>query len=112
MKLGVCVPYRNREMHLNEFIPKVGKYLKSQNIDFQMYFCHQVDDKLFNRGATKNIAAKHAFEDGCTHIVWHDIDMIPEEEGGAAEKRIEIVDGGRKSLGEILERACETGETE
>lgn len=83
MKLGVCVPYRNREMHLNEFIPKVGKYLKEQNIDFQMYFCHQVDDKLFNRGATKNIAAKHAFEEGCTHIVWHDIDMIPEEDGGA-----------------------------
>ena len=79
MKLGVCVPYRNRELHLNEFIPKVGKYLKEQGIDFQMYFCHQVDDKLFNRGATKNIAAKHAFEEGCDYIVWHDIDMIPEE---------------------------------
>jgi hypothetical protein len=82
-KLGVCVPYRNRELHMHEFIPKVGKYLKNQGIDFQMYFCHQVDDKLFNRGATKNIAAKHAFEDGCDYIVWHDIDMIPEEDGGA-----------------------------
>lgn len=82
MKLGVCVPYRNRELHLNEFIPKVGKYLKNQGIDFQMYFAHQVDDKLFNRGATKNIAAIHAFEDGCDYIVWHDIDMIPEEGGG------------------------------
>lgn len=81
-KLGVCVPYRNRELHLNEFVPKVGKYLKNQGIDFQMYFCHQVDDKLFNRGATKNIAAKHAFEEGCDYIVWHDIDMIPEEGGG------------------------------
>jgi hypothetical protein len=38
-----------------------------------------VDDKLFNRGAMKNVAAKHAFEDGCDYIVWHDIDMIPEE---------------------------------
>ena len=44
-----------------------------------MYFGHQCDDKLFNRGAMKNIAAKHAFEDGCDYIVWHDIDMIPEE---------------------------------
>ena len=78
-KLGVCVPYRNREVHLHEFIPKVGKYLKDQGIDFQMYFCHQVDDKLFNRGATKNIAAKHAIEDGCDYVVFHDIDMIPEE---------------------------------
>ena len=83
MKLGVCVPYRNREAHMHEFIPKVNKYLKGQGIDFHMYFCHQVDDKLFNRGATKNIAAKHAFEDGCDYVVWHDIDMIPEEGGGA-----------------------------
>ena len=79
-KLGVCVPYRNRELHLNEFIPKVGKFLKEAGIDFQMYFAHQVDDKLFNRGAMKNIAAKHAFEDGCDYIVWHDIDMIPEDD--------------------------------
>ena len=79
MKLGVCVPYRNREAHLKEFVPKVGAYLESKGIDYCMYFAHQVDDKLFNRGATKNVAAKHAFEDGCDYIVWHDIDMIPEE---------------------------------
>jgi len=79
MKLGVCVPYRNREEHLNQFVTRVGKHLKEQGIDFQMYFCHQVDDKLFNRGATKNIAAKHAFEEGCDYVVWHDIDMIPEK---------------------------------
>tara|TARA_R110000772_G_scaffold214526_2_gene325083 strand:- start:527 stop:1924 length:1398 start_codon:yes stop_codon:yes gene_type:complete len=80
MKLGVCVPYRNREEHLHQFIPRVGKHLKEQGIEFQMYFAHQVDDKLFNRGAMKNIAAKHAFEDGCDYIVWHDIDMIPEKD--------------------------------
>jgi hypothetical protein len=83
MKLGVCVPYRNREAHLSEFVPKVGAYLDSKGIDYHIYVCHQVDDKLFNRGATKNIAAKHAFEEGCDYIVWHDIDMLPEEGGGA-----------------------------
>ena len=30
MKLGVCVPYRNREFHLKEFVPKVGKYLEEK----------------------------------------------------------------------------------
>ena len=80
MKLGVCVPYRNREEHLKEFVPIVSKFLESQNIDFKIYFAHQVDDKLFNRGAMKNIAAKHAFEDGCDYIVWHDIDMVPEDD--------------------------------
>jgi hypothetical protein len=79
MKLGVCVPYRNRETHLKEFIPAIGKYLEEQGIDYCIYFGHQVDDKLFNRGAMKNVAAKYAFEDGCDYIVWHDIDMIPEE---------------------------------
>ena len=83
MKLGVCVPYRNREEHLHTFVPRVGKYLKNQGIDFQMYFCHQDDDKLFNRGATKNIAAEWALKEGCDYIVWHDIDMIPVEGGGA-----------------------------
>jgi len=80
MKLGVCVPYRNREEHLKEFVPIVSKFLESKDIDFKIYFAHQTDDKLFNRGAMKNIAAKHAFEDGCDYIVWHDIDMVPEDD--------------------------------
>ena len=79
MKIGVCVPYRNREAHLNVFVPTVSKYLESQGIDYCIYFGHQVDDKLFNRGATKNVAAEWAFKEGCDYIVWHDIDMIPEE---------------------------------
>jgi hypothetical protein len=80
MKLGVCVPYRNRETHLKEFIPRVGKFLEDRGIDYCMYFGHQVDDKLFNRGAMKNVAAEQAFKDGCDYIVWHDIDMIPEDD--------------------------------
>jgi len=79
MKLGVCVPYRNREEHLKEFVPAIAKYLDEQGIDYQMYFAHQVDDKLFNRGAMKNIAAEWAFKEGCDYVVWHDIDMIPEK---------------------------------
>jgi hypothetical protein len=79
MKLGVCVPYRNREAHLKEFVPRVGKYLEEQGIEYCMYFGHQTDDKLFNRGAMKNIAAEQAFKDGCDYIVWHDIDMVPED---------------------------------
>jgi hypothetical protein len=81
MKLGVCVPYRNREAHLKEFVPRVGKFLEERGIEYCMYFGHQVDDKLFNRGAMKNIAAEQAFKDGCDYVVWHDIDMIPEDDG-------------------------------
>jgi hypothetical protein len=80
MKLGVCVPYRNREEHMNIFVPHVTKFLEERGIEHTIYLAHQCDDKLFNRGLMKNIAAKHAFDDGCDYIVWHDIDMIPEDE--------------------------------
>jgi hypothetical protein len=80
MKLGVCVPYRNREAHMNEFVPHVSKFLDERGIEHTIYLAHQCDDKLFNRGLMKNIAAKHAFDDGCDYIVWHDIDMVPEDE--------------------------------
>jgi hypothetical protein len=79
MKLGVCVPYRNREAHLAEFAPRVHKFLTEQGIEHKIYFAHQCDDKLCNRGKMNNIAAKHAFDDGCDYIVWHDIDMVPED---------------------------------
>ena len=61
MKLGVCVPYRNREAHLKEFIPKIGKYLDGQGIDYHIYFGHQVDDKLFNRGQQKILQHKNIY---------------------------------------------------
>ncbi len=77
MKLGICVPYKNREEHLNQFIPHLSNFLSERNIEHSFYFAHQTDDKLFNRGAMKNIAAIHAFNDGCDYIVWHDIDMLP-----------------------------------
>ena len=80
MKLGVCVPYRNREEHMNIFVPHVTKFLEERGIEHTIYLAHQCDDKLFNRGLMKNIAAKTAFDDGCDYIVWHDIDMIPEDE--------------------------------
>lgn len=80
-KLGICIPYRNREEHLERLIPHLSKHLTEQGIEHKFYVAHQVDDKLFNRGAMKNIAAKHAFEDGCDYIAWHDVDMLTHDDG-------------------------------
>ncbi len=33
MKLGVCVPYRNREEHMNQFVPHVSKFLTERGIE-------------------------------------------------------------------------------
>jgi hypothetical protein len=78
-KLGICIPYRNRKEHLEQLVPRLSKHLTEQGIEHKFYVGHQVDDKLFNRGAMKNIAAQYAFNDGCDYIAWHDVDMVPLE---------------------------------
>lgn len=81
-KLGICIPYRNRKEHIERLIPHLSEYLTSKNIDHKFYVGHQVDDKLFNRGAMKNIAAHYAFEDGCDYVAWHDVDMLVYDNDG------------------------------
>lgn len=76
-KLGICIPYRNRKEHLELLIPRLTEHLKRQGIEHKFYVGHQVDNRLFNRGAMKNIAAEWAFNDGCDYVAWHDVDMLP-----------------------------------
>lgn len=57
-KLGICIPYRNRKEHLDRLIPHLSKHLNERNIEHFFYVGHQIDDKLFNRGAMKNIRAE------------------------------------------------------
>ncbi len=79
-KLGVCIPYRNRKEHIDRLIPHLSKHLNERGIEHTFYVGHQVDDKLFNRGSMKNIAAHYAFEDGCDYVAWHDVDMLAHED--------------------------------
>jgi hypothetical protein len=78
-KLGICIPYRNRKEHIEKLIPHLSEYLSKQGIEHKFYVGHQIDDKLFNRGGMKNIAAHYAFEDGCDYVAWHDVDMLAED---------------------------------
>ena len=79
MKLGVIVPYRNRESHLSKFTDETTAYLKSKKIDFEIVVVEQSDDKPFNRGKLLNIGYLKAKELGCDYVVFHDVDMIPIE---------------------------------
>ena len=79
-KLGICIPYRNRKEHLDKLIPSLTEHLSKRGIEHKFYVGHQIDDKLFNRGSMKNIAAHVAFNDGCDYIAWHDVDMLPNYE--------------------------------
>lgn len=78
MKLAVIVPYRNREEHLNKFIPHINNFLKNQNIKASIYVIEQEDNKPFNRGKLLNIGFSLTKETS-DYFCFHDVDMLPIE---------------------------------
>ena len=76
-KLGVIIPYRDRQDHLDTLIPALQEHLTNQNIDFEIIVVEQYDYKSFNRGKLLNIGFEKAIELNCDYVVFHDVDMIP-----------------------------------
>lgn len=77
-KLGIIVPYRNREHQLEVFIDYITRYLEKQgNIDYTIIVVNQNDRKKFNRGKLLNIGFLEAKNRGCDYVVFHDVDMLP-----------------------------------
>jgi hypothetical protein len=79
MKLGIIVPYRERESHLKKFTDAIKLYFKENKIDYELIIVEQIDDKPFNRGKLLNIGFIKAKELLCNYVVFHDIDMLPLE---------------------------------
>lgn len=75
MNTYVIVPYRNREEHLPIFLKAIRKKLP----DAPILIIEQVEGKPFNRAKLLNIGGVVAFQSGATHIITHDVDMIPIE---------------------------------
>lgn len=76
-KLGLIVPFRNREDQLDEFKRVVVKHLNKHKIPYEIIIVHQDDAKLFNRGMLLNIGFKRAELLNCDYVVFHDVDMLP-----------------------------------
>ncbi len=83
MRLAVVVPYRDRAAHLREFVPAVSDHLQAAGMDHRIWVVEQADHKPFNRGRLLNVgyvmAVGRRNPEGYTHVVFHDVDMIPEE---------------------------------
>ncbi len=77
-KLGVIIPYREREEHLERFIEHFTEFMSDKKINYQIFVIEQYDLKLFNRGRLLNIGYKIAISHGCDYICFHDVDMLPE----------------------------------
>ena len=76
-KIGIIVPYRNREVHLKKFLSHIERTLKEQKLQYEVIIVQQDDTKSFNRGKLLNIGFKRAVEMGCTYVCFHDVDMLP-----------------------------------
>lgn len=76
MKLAVVVPYRDRHDHLLQFLPAIHTHLAA--VDHQVVVVEQTPGKPFNRGMLLNIGVELMAEDR-THVVLHDVDMLPLE---------------------------------
>lgn len=76
------VPYRDRANQLSKFkvyFDKLCKIKTEWGKGVKLLVIEQVDERFFNRGATKNIGAIHArrITTGNPTIVFHDVDTLP-----------------------------------
>lgn len=78
-KLGIIVPYRNREKQLEEFKKYLPKYLQDNfsEINYTIIVVNQNDKKKFNRGKLLNIGFLEAKKRDCDYVIFHDVDMLP-----------------------------------
>ena len=63
-KLGIIVPYRDREDHLKYFVPSIKEYLDECGIPHSIYIIEQGNEKSFNRGKLLNVGYE-LFKDDC-----------------------------------------------
>jgi len=82
-KLIFIVPYRDRAAHKNHFEVVMKNILEDMpNHEYKIYFVHQCDKQLFNRGAMKNIGfltMKELYPNDYADItfIFNDIDTTP-----------------------------------
>lgn len=73
VKIAIVVPYRDRYEHLRKFLSVMRDYPMPEK---HIYVVEQQGNSKFNRGKLCNVGFLEATD--CTHVVFHDVDMIPE----------------------------------
>lgn len=82
-KIVIIVPYRNRVNQYNFFIKYMTDYMEKfyKRNEFKIFFCHQQDNRPFNRGAMKNsgfLICKKLYKNYKNiSFVFQDIDTLP-----------------------------------
>ena len=82
-ELVFIIPYRDRPNQKKDFLVNMNKFLKNNKIiNYEFLLIEQNDDRLFNRGAMKNLGflfVKSKFPDNYKDInlIFNDIDTYP-----------------------------------
>jgi hypothetical protein len=74
-----CIPFRNREEHLQTFLNKAWPLIKTQFPNSLLVIIEQDKKNEFNRGALLNIGFQE-YGQKATWFITHDVDMCPKEE--------------------------------
>jgi hypothetical protein len=79
-RLAIVVPYRDRQQHLDQFVPHMRAYFAREKldkaIDYRVLIVEQERGLPFNRGALKNVGFLLA-EAQSDYCCFHDIDYLP-----------------------------------
>jgi hypothetical protein len=79
-RLGVIVPYRNREAHLSQLVPHLAAYFTRDKIDrtipILIVVVEQPAGAAFNRGLMKNVGFM-LLRDRIDYVCFHDVDYLP-----------------------------------
>ena len=85
--LCIVVPFRDgcglhsqdRSHQLEDIIDYLNRWLTARgHLDFLFIVSEQSQSGLFNKGLMMNLGSLAAFEAGCQHLVFHDVDQYPE----------------------------------
>lgn len=74
--LSIIVPYRDREKHLEQFIPFMEGSELLSDLQFEILIVEQEKGKPFNRGKLLNVGAVESTK--ATYYCFHDVDMLPQ----------------------------------
>ncbi|XP_052695362.1 beta-1,4-N-acetylgalactosaminyltransferase bre-4-like isoform X3 [Crassostrea angulata] len=79
-RVAILIPYRDREKQLRILLSNLHPLLYRQGLEYRIYVIEQADTKPFNKGMLYNIAYSEAKTDNHTCFVFHDVDLIPEND--------------------------------
>ena len=74
--LSIIVPYRDRESHLQKFIPHMENSEFLSDLEFEILIVEQEEGKPFNRGKLLNVGAIESPK--ASYYCFHDVDMLPQ----------------------------------